>query len=90
MSLAGNPRQQLGLGDSHHARRIRARVVPNEAGMLLIASDFYFWNSIKAGMFMKTRGLLDKSRNVYENKGSYDLCGPHGETGASGADGGSR
>jgi hypothetical protein len=41
-------------------------IVPNEAGMLLITGHFYFWNTIKAGMLMKTQDLFRESRNVYE------------------------
>jgi hypothetical protein len=33
-------------------------IFPNEAGMLLIAGHFYFWNTVKAGMFMKTQDLF--------------------------------
>jgi hypothetical protein len=31
-------------------------------------NHFYFWNSAKAGMYMKANDLLVESRNVYENK----------------------
>jgi len=42
--------------------------VTNEAGMLFDIRHFHFWNSAKAGMFMKISSLLAESRNVYEIK----------------------
>ena len=38
----------------------------NEAGMSFDIRYFHFWNTNKAGMFMKTKMLSTKSRNVID------------------------
>jgi len=48
------------------AKRYREAKLTNEAGMLLILSRFYFWNTVKAGMLMKTLWLALESRNVID------------------------
>jgi len=41
-------------------------ILTNEAGMFFDIRYFHFWNTGKAGMFMKTRALITKSRNVID------------------------
>jgi hypothetical protein len=47
--------------------------VPNEAVMSMIAKHFTFWKWPKAGMFLITKPLFSKSRNVIENQGQVSI-----------------
>ena len=51
------------------------RNLPNEVGMFMKTKRFYFWNSVKARMFMKTRMLAPESQNVYDNPPTYGCVG---------------